>query len=161
MNISIVAAMGTNRVIGKDNKLPWDLPADKEHLYKIIAGKTVLMGRKTYESIGHPLANCRNLVVSQDEKLQLSGCEVYPSTHAALAAVKSNQEVIILGGEKIYAEFLPLAKRMYLTIIYHDFIGDTFFPEWNPAEWEEIAREPFAAAENLYAYDFVIYQRRS
>lgn len=156
MRIIIVAALSDNRVIGKDNTLPWNLPADKEHLYRLVRNKTVLMGRKTYESIGHPLENCRNIILSRNTNLKILGCEVYASSAAALSCVEDVEELLILGGEKIYEEFIPLASKMYLTIIHHDFVGDTFFPEWDRDKWQVEANVTFAAdAINPYAYSFL------
>lgn len=161
MRIVIVAALSRNRVIGKDNQLPWDIPADKEHLYALIRHKAVLMGRKTYESISHPLPNCRNLILSHDPSLSIVGCEVYATIEAALEAAKDEPELVILGGEKIYADFLPRAEIMYLTLIEHEFVGDTFFPEWNSDEWLEVQRESFAANSTIpYAYSFITLKRK-
>jgi dihydrofolate reductase len=160
MQISIIAALADNKVIGKDNKLPWHMSADLKHFKAITFGKPVIMGRKTYESLGKALPGRRNIVVTHNKTWQSTGCEIYHSLEAALQAVEDYAEVMILGGAEIYKQALPLADRMYLTFIHHDFVGDTYFPKWNADEWQEIEHVDYPADEkNPYPYSFVILQR--
>ena len=160
MQISIIAALADNNVIGKANKLPWHMPADLKHFKAITLGKPVIMGRKTYEFLGKPLSERRNIVITRDKTWHAPGCEIYHSLEAALTAVTDYAEVMILGGAEIYQKALPLADRMYLTFIHQNFVGDTYFPNWKENEWQEIERGDYPAdAENAYSYSFVILQR--
>jgi dihydrofolate reductase len=162
MQISIIAALADDYLIGSNNKLPWQMPADLQHFKELTYGKPVIMGRKTYASIGKPLPGRRNIVISRNEALQCPGCEVYDSLAKALAAVQDSPEVMIIGGAEIYKQALPLADKMYLTFVHGTFIGDAYFPKWNPANWQEIERKDFAAdAKNPYPYSFVILERKS
>ncbi len=162
MQIAIIAALGNNNIIGRDNKLPWHLPADLKHFKEITLGKPIIMGRKTYESIGKTLAGRRNIVVTRDTNWQYADCEIYHSLREVFLAVKECGEVMVIGGAEIYKEVLPLADKMYLTFIHHDFIGDTYFPNWDPNEWQEIDRADYPADEkNSYPYSFVVLQRLS
>lgn len=161
MNISLIVAMDRNRVIGNKNQLPWHLPADLKHFKELTMGKPIIMGRKTFESIGKPLPGRRNLIVSTQQDYQVNGCEVFSSLVSAIeAAQKDQHEIMIIGGATIFAQALPLASRLYLTIIDHEFTGDTFFPVWVKTEWQEIKREQHAPDEkNVYRYSFVDLKR--
>lgn len=161
MIISLISAMGRNRVIGINNTLPWRLPADLKHFKQITLGKPVLMGRKTYESIGKPLPGRTNIIISRDSDYQVPGCIVVHSIDAALAAADHN-EVMVIGGAALYEQMLPRADRLYLTLIDEDFKGDAWFPEINYAQWQE--RERFDHAPdvaNAYHYSFLMLQRMS
>lgn len=159
MKISFVVAKSRNNVIGKDNKLPWQLPADLAHFKKITMGKPIIMGRKTFDSIGNPLPGRRNIIVSRDNSLQVEGCDVFHSVDDALDAVKTEVEVMIIGGANLFAQTLTHANRIYLTLIDADFEGDTFFPELND-EWKLVAEEKCLPDEkNRYPYKFLLYQR--
>lgn len=161
--ISAILAMGENRVIGKDNQLPWHLPADLKHFKALTMGHPVLMGRKTYESIGRPLPNRTNIIMTRDATLQIPHCIVVTSFEDALqnAAVIAAKEIFIIGGAEIYQQLLPLTTCIYLTIVHQTFSGDTFFPKLNQNEWEEIERIDHSAdAENPYAYSFLTLKRR-
>jgi len=162
MIISLVAAMDAGRVIGIENRLPWRLPADMQHFRRVTMGKPVLMGRKTFDSIGKPLAGRRNIVVTQDRHYHPAGVEVVHSIDAALAAAGDVDEIIVIGGASFYEQLLPHAQRLYLTEIHHNFVGDAFFPAMNPQAWREMAREDHAPdANNPYAYSFVTLERQS
>lgn len=132
--------MAHHRVIGCAGQMPWHLPAELAHFKKITLGKTVLMGRRTLMSIGRPLPDRRNLVLTQQTDLQWPGCEVYFSLPDALAAVPPDEELMVIGGAQLYQQTLPLANRLYLTFIDCELLGDTYFPEWNPDEWREVSR---------------------
>ena len=163
MIISLIAAMGNNRVIGIDNRLPWRLPADMKHFRAITMGKPVLMGRKTFESIGKALPGRANIVVTQDRHFHSDGVSVAHSIEEALAMAETagTTEVLVIGGASFYAQFLPKAQRLYITEIHNDFQGDAFFPAWEPAEWREVQRYDHAPdGDNAYAYSFVTLERR-
>lgn len=158
--ISIIAALARNRVIGIDNRLPWRLPADLKFFRRTTLGHAVIMGRKNYESIGRPLPQRRNIVLSTDPGYRAPGCEVRHSLAAALAAAGDDPEIFIIGGANLYAQALPLAERMYLTLIEAEFDGDAWFPEYDEREWRETAREEHAPdADNPYRFSFLTLQR--
>lgn len=135
MKISLIAAMDQNRLIGNQNQLPWHLPADLKHFKTLTLNKPILMGRKTYDSIGKPLPNRRNIVLSSQKDITLAGCEVVDSIEAALHMVCNAPELMVIGGRTIYEQTLPIATHLYLTLIKAKFKGDTYFPEWRPHEW--------------------------
>lgn len=139
--ISLIVAMTPQHVIGKDNAMPWHLPADLKHFKTITTGKPVIMGRKTFESIGQALPNRRNIVISRNPHAKAPGCEVVTSLDAALGLVFEAPEICIIGGGQIFREALPLADRLYVTFIDFEVEGDATFPEWDPAQWVEISHE--------------------
>lgn len=160
MLISLIAAMAEDRVIGIDNRLPWRLPADLQHFRRLTLGKPVLMGRKTFDSIGKPLAGRRNIVVTQDRAFRADGVEVAHSVDAALAAAAAAPELMVIGGASFYAQLLPRADRLYLTEIHHRFAGDAYFPAFDARGWRETSRSDHAAdATNPYPYSFVVLER--
>lgn len=140
MVISIIAAIAKNGVIGKDNRLPWHLPADFKHFKDKTLGKPVIMGQKTFESIGKPLPGRKNIVLSLDKNFSPSGCIVARSVEDALKAAGDVEEVMICGGASVYKQFLPLAHKLYLTLIDEYCDGDAFFPEFNWSDWQEIEK---------------------
>lgn len=157
--ISIIVAMAENRVIGIENRLPWHLPADMKWFRRHTLGKTVVMGRKTYESIGKPLPDRTNIVISRDPAFQAPGCTVVTSIDAALAAA-TGPEVMVIGGENLYSQLLHRTDRIYLTLVHADVEGDAFFPEFDPAEWRELEREDVNADDrNPYPHSFLILER--
>jgi dihydrofolate reductase len=163
MKISMIAAMAHDRVIGKDNQMPWHLPADLAHFKRVTLGKPVLMGRKTFESIGRPLPGRRNLVISRNPDYQAEGIEVVGSVEAALAllAGSSVKELMVIGGGHLYAEMLPSADCLYLTQIDLAVEGDTRFPAFDDGQWQRIECESHPADEkNPHPYSFEIWQRR-
>ncbi len=163
MKISMIAAMAHDRVIGKDNQMPWHLPADLAHFKRVTLGKPVLMGRKTFESIGRPLPGRRNLVISRNPGYQVEGIEVVGSVEAALAmlAGSSVEELMVIGGGHLYAEMLPSADCLYLTRIDLAVEGDTRFPAFDDGQWQRIACESHPADEkNPHPYSFETWQRR-
>ncbi|MAH02147.1 type 3 dihydrofolate reductase [Candidatus Woesearchaeota archaeon] len=162
MIISLIAAMDKNRVIGKGGKLPWNLPADMKYFKDKTLGKPIIMGRKTYESLGKPLPNRTNIIITRDRDYKAEGCIVVHSAEEALKAAEGDEEVMIIGGSQIYKELLPKTNRMYLTIVDADFEGDTFFPEYDVKEWKETAYEEHERdAENQYNYTFLILEKVS
>ena len=159
MKISIIVAKSKNNVIGKNNQLPWYLPADLHHFKSITMGKPIIMGRKTAESIGKPLPGRRNIIITRDKNFHANGCDVVHSIDDALNAEKTEKEVMIIGGANLYSQFLPRADCIYMTIIDAELEGDIFFPELN-SEWKLTSEEKFSGDEkNKYAYRFLIYRR--
>ncbi len=160
MLISAIVAMSENRVIGKDNQMPWHLPADLRHFKTITMGKPILMGRKTYQSIGHPLPGRCNVIITHDTAFQAPGCVIANSIETALASVSYSDEVFIIGGAILFQQMLSRVQRLYLTIVHHEFVGDAYFPEINLAEWRELDRTDHQAdAENKYAYSFLTLEQ--
>lgn len=160
MIISLIAAVGANWVIGKGGELPWRLPADLRRFKATTLGKPVVMGRKTYESIGQPLSDRLNIVITSNRSYEAPGCIVVHSIDQALSAAKSKDEIMIIGGAAIYQQFIAIADRIYLTKIDESFEGDVYFPEVNLEEWQEISRESIANdRDRPYGYHFVIYER--
>lgn len=160
MSLSLVAACGENRVIGRDGGLPWHLPADLARFRRLTIGHAVIMGRRTWESIGErPLAGRRNLVVTS-RPLAGAGAERFPSLEAALAAVRDYPEPCVVGGEALYRAALPLATRIHLTVVHASPPGDTFFPEVEWSEWKLGFEERHEAdARHAHAFTFQTWER--
>ncbi|MGV6857445.1 MAG: type 3 dihydrofolate reductase [bacterium] len=163
MKVSIVVAMGKNRVIGNaQNEMPWRLPADLRHFREVTMGKPIVMGRKTHESIGRPLPGRHNIIVTRGEGYQSEGCTVVNSVEAALAAAGDVDEVMITGGANIYEQFLSKTDYLYLTFIEGIFEGNIHFPAWDDGSWIEVSRESHQPdAENPHPWAFVEYTRRT
>ena len=160
MKISIIVAMAQNNVIGFQNKMPWHLPAELQYFKQVTMGKPIIMGRKTYESIGKPLPGRKNIVITSQQDYQADGISIVHSLDAALQQVQDAPEVMIIGGAKIYEQAVHLANRMYVTVIDHCFEGDTFFPHWDTHLWQVIAQMTYAADEkNPYAYKTMTLER--
>ncbi|MCQ8886517.1 type 3 dihydrofolate reductase [Pseudoalteromonas agarivorans] len=162
MIISMIAAMANNRVIGLDNKMPWHLPADLQHFKKVTTGKPVVMGRKTFESIGRPLPGRRNIIITRNSQYSAQGIETVTTPEAALELVKAEEEVMIIGGGNIYQQFLPSADRLYLTFIDLEVEGDTQFPDYKAvATWENVDEQANKPDEkNQYSYKFVTLYKK-
>ncbi|MBH9399195.1 dihydrofolate reductase [Pseudomonas aeruginosa] len=164
--LAMIAALGENRAIGIDNRLPWRLPADLRHFKAMTLGKPVIMGRKTWDSLGRPLPGRLNLVVSRPAGLALEGAEVFASLDAALARAEAwaqaedADELMLIGGAQLYAEALPRAERLYLTRVGLAPEGDAFFPEIDDAGWRLAASIEHAAADDAPAYAFEVWERR-
>ncbi|MBI4162673.1 MAG: dihydrofolate reductase [Candidatus Aenigmarchaeota archaeon] len=170
MSISIIAAIGKNNVIGFENKLPWKMKADMKRFVEKTKGKTVVMGRKTFESIGKPLKYRTNIILTRnaDFEAELRGrfasldrCTVANSIEEVFEITEGQDEIIIIGGASLYKQFLPRAQRMYLTIIDYNFDGDTFFPEFDTDQWIEKEKEAYKKdSDNPYDYTFVTLERK-
>lgn len=159
--VSLLVAMAHNRVIGKANTLPWHLPADLQHFKSLTMGHHIVMGRKTYESIGKPLPGRISVVVSRNAHYVQPGVVVVNSLEAAILACSDDDEIFVIGGAEIYRQAIALADRIYLTEIDAGISGDAYFTELDPALWTESARTSHTPDEkNRHAYDFVIYDRR-
>lgn len=160
-NLSIIAAMSDNRVIGCDNALPWRMPADLARFKRLTLGKPIIMGRKTWESLPGLLPHRTHVVLTHDRDYHVEGGLVVHSLSDAIALVGDVAEIMVIGGANLYAQALPLASRMYLTLVDGQFEGDAFFPPYESSEWEETSREWHAAdARNPHAYSFLTVKRR-
>lgn len=161
MRIAMIAAMANNRVIGKDNQMPWHLPADLKHFKKVTLGKPVIMGRKTYQSIGKALPGRRNIVISRQSGALSTDADWVQSIEQALALVQHEAEVMIIGGAEIYRQVLPMADTLYITDIDLTVEGDAFFPDYYAAaSWREIASERHQPdPQNPHSYHFRILNR--
>jgi dihydrofolate reductase len=159
-SLSLIAAMDDNRLIGNKNKLPWHQPADLAFFKRTTMGKPIVMGRKTFESIGKPLPGRRNIVITRDPGFSAAGCEVANCIEAAMSLTKDDDEAMLIGGASLYQQTIARAMQLYITRIHHSFVGDTWFPEIDLHEWKEVNREDFDANhDNHYAYSFIKYVR--
>ena len=161
MLVSIIAAMDRNRLIGNENQLPWHLPADLAHFKQVTMGKPIIMGRKTYESIGRPLPGRTNIVLTRSSDFSAECVLTANTLEQALNHVSAEEEVMIIGGSTIYELALPRADRLYLTYVEDSFEGDAWFPDFDPEQWSIVASEQHSADEkNSSAYRFVTYARK-
>lgn len=159
--ISFLLAMDKNRVIGKNNDLPWRLPADLAYFKKTTMGHPVVMGRKTHESIGKALPGRKNVVMTQDSGYMAEGCEIVHSVDKAISLFPPDKEVFVIGGAQLFEAFFPFADRLYVTYIDEAFKGDTFFPEIDETEWKKVSSKKGDKNEkNPYDYFFIIYEKR-
>ncbi len=154
--------MDQNRLIGKNNNLPWRLPADLKRFKSITLGKPVIMGRKTYESIGKPLPGRRNIIISRRTGYSAEGCEIVSGLDIAIGIASKDAEVMIIGGGSIYQQALPVANRMYLTVIAHAFDGDAWFPAYNESDWKVVDSEAHMHENEQVAFEyrFLTLERR-
>lgn len=159
--LSIIAAMARNRVIGRDNRLPWHLPNDLKHFKALTLGKPMLMGRKTWESLPGILPGRRHIIISRNPNYQAAGAELATDLEAAIRLAGPVEDIMLVGGAQLYAQALPLAERLYLTLVEAEPAGDAFFPEFDPSTWEPVDEEHHAAdARHACGYSFMTYQRR-
>jgi len=154
--ISLIAAVSQNDVIGNNNQLIWHLPADLQHFKKITMNKPIIMGRKTFEAIGRPLPGRMNIVITRNIYFSYEGVSPASSLEEALEIAGEVEEIMIIGGGEVYAKALPLASRIYLTRIYQDFEGDTFFPKITSQEWR-IVSEEFHQRDEKNPYDYAFF----
>lgn len=169
MHISLIAAMAHNRVIGKNGDMPWHLPGELQYFKSLTMGKPIVMGRKTFESIGRPLPGRHNIVVSRSAENLPAEVTVVPSPEAAIQAAQLRaeedgrqlEELMVIGGGQIYAAFLPIATRLYLTHIDLNVDGDTWFPEYHPEHWHRtLLRDQAVDTENELAYRGYLYEKK-
>ena len=166
MKLALIAAYAQNRVVGIDNKLPWHLPEDLKYFKRCTSGKAIIMGRKTYESIGRPLPNRTNIVITRNPDFEADGVKVVTSLNdaielaAAVNEVNGVDEIMVIGGAAIYELTLPMADRLYLTHVHAQVEGDAYFPEVDFSNWREVERADYASSEtNPYDYSFVVYDK--
>ncbi len=161
MRIALIVAIDRDGVIGRENVLPWRLPADLQNFRKRTLGKPIIMGRKTYQSIGKPLPGRRNIVLTHNRDFCAKGCRVAHSIGEALELAAGAEEVVVIGGAEIYAAFLSRTERLYLTEIQGRFQGDTHFPAIDRSQWREVERTERPADEkNPYVCHFLVLERR-
>ena len=158
MMISIIAAISENHVIGMDEKIPWKIPGEQKRFKDLTLGKTVIMGRKTYESIGRPLPGRNTIVISRSRKFEGEHCITAGSLTEALEKVSSEDEVFIAGGGEIYREALPYAAKLYLTVVHEDFAGNIFFPRFNAADYIVTFKDRI---EGEIPYTYYTYERKA
>jgi len=160
--LSLIVATAENNVIGKANTMPWHLPADLAYFKKTTLGKPIIMGRKTFESIGRPLPNRQNIVVTRDVSYQAEGIDIVDSIEKALSLVSEAEEVMVIGGGTVYQSCLAQADRLYITHIHAKIEGDTYFPDYDREnDWKKVCCESYQADErNAYNMDFCVYQRQ-
>lgn len=162
MKISLIVAMASNRVIGINNQMPWHLSADLKKFKRLTMGSPILMGRKTYESIGRPLPGRTNVIISRNPSYRQEGCLVFTDIERAIAhCCQHHDEIFFIGGSDLYQTMLPRAKTIYLTEIKKDFTGDTFFPEMDHADWMEVEREDIDDDPDApFSYSFLKFEKR-
>lgn len=159
--VSVIAALARNRVIGIDNRLPWRLPEDLAHFKALTLNHPILMGRKTFESLGRPLPGRTNIVITRNPGYRRDGCLVADSIPAALALCGDAAEVFFIGGAELYAQAIPLADRLYLTEVDIEAEGDARFPDYDPGAFRELSRESHTGGKgDALAFDFVMYERK-
>jgi len=158
--LSLVAAVAENRVIGRDNDLPWRLPADLAHFKQLTLDKSIVMGRRTWESLPGVLPRRRHIVLSRDPGFAPEGCDVVSSLDAAIALAEGESDLMVVGGAALYAEAMPRADALLLTLVHTRAQGDVFFPDWDPHDWREVGRVERSADErNAFAMTFIEWQR--
>ena len=162
MIIWVMAAIGKNNELGKDNDLLWKFPADQKHFRERTSGHPVIMGRKTFESIGKPLAGRVNIILTRNSDFNAEGVAIVHSPEEALQLVADQDEIMIIGGESVYGQFLPRASRIYLTRVDSDFDGDSFFPPMDLDSWTEVIRETKEPDEkNAHRHTFFVYDKKT
>ncbi|WP_027724444.1 dihydrofolate reductase [Tuberibacillus calidus] len=158
--ISFLLAMDEHGTIGKDNQLPWHLPNDLKHFKKLTMGHAIIMGRKTFQSIGQALPGRRNIVLTRNPNFHAEGCEVYHTPQAILNELPADEEAFVIGGAQVFEAFKDVAARMYITRIEHTFAGDTTFT-FNPNEWTLVSDTPGTVDEkNRYPHRFLVYEKK-
>jgi len=158
--ISMIVAMAENRAIGKNNELLWHLPKDFQHFKSVTMGKPIVMGRKTFESIGKALPGRKNIVITRDNHFTAEGVVIVHSIAAALEASEEFDDVMVIGGASFYEQMLPMTETLYLTVVHQDFEADVFFPEIKAEEWNVVERVKHEADEkHAYPYSFITYRR--
>jgi len=156
MKIILIAAMAQNRVIGRGNTIPWHIPGEQQRFKAMTMGHTLIMGRKTFESIGRPLPGRQTIIISRNREYRAAGCSVAQSLSAAIALCPAETTIFIAGGGEIYREALPLAEAIYLTVLDREVAGDILFPEFDPRQFREISKERVEGTEQ---YTFTVYSR--
>ncbi len=157
--LTLIAAIGKNNALGKNNQLIWHLPADLQRFKKVTSGHHIIMGRKTFESLGKPLPNRTTIIISRDKNYHADGCITVNSLSDAIQAASSDENPFILGGAEIYKQSMDIVDVLDLTFVHHTFDADVFFPEIDKSIWKEVFREDFSKDEkNKYDFSFVKYE---
>ncbi len=157
--LTLIAAIGKNNALGKNNQLIWYLPADLQRFKKVTSGHHIIMGRKTFESLGKPLPNRTTIIISRDKNYHADGCIIVNSLADAIQAASSDENPFILGGAEIYKQSMDIVDVLDLTFVHHTFDADVFFPEIDKSIWKEVFREDFSKDEkNKYDFSFVKYE---
>ena len=160
MKLSLIVAMATNHTIGINNQMPWHLSADLKKFKQITMGHPIIMGRKTFESIGQPLPGRQNIIISRNSGYKQEGCLVFNNLDSALQSCAEIDEVFVIGGATLYEATLTRADRLYITEIQQAFDGDTWFPDIKKEQWREVAREDIADDSSVnFSYSFIVYER--
>ncbi len=160
--LSIISAMDNNRLIGNNNGLPWHLPEDLAFFKKTTLHKPVIMGRKTYESIGRPLPNRKNIIISHNKNLKIEGCTVLTGIEDVLEYCNNENEIMLIGGASLYQQWLPVTQRMYLTLIDAEFKGDAWFPDYQPERWSTVWSESHRSKISpAFNYQFIQLERKT
>ncbi len=160
-SVAIIVAMAKNRTIGINNALPWHIPADLKHFKALTMGHHIIMGRKTYDSIGKPLPGRTSVIVSRNRELRIEGCKVAGSLPEAISACADDAQIFIIGGAEIYRQALDWVNTLYITEIQRDVMGDATFPEFSKTDWREISREKhIQETPQALDYHFVEYRRK-
>jgi dihydrofolate reductase len=160
-SIAMIVAMSENRVIGKNNALPWHLPADLAFFKKTTLGHPVIMGRKTYQSIGRLLPGRRNLILTRDASFHIDNADIFSSVSEAIASCSNSDKLFIIGGAELFTSTLDIVNDLYITIIHADIEGDTFFPTIDLNQWHQVSSETYPQDDkNAYSMSFIHYQRR-
>ncbi len=159
MSISIIVAMDQNSAIGKDNALPWHIPADLKYFKSITMGKPILMGRKTYQSIGRPLPGHENIVLTRDTNWHADGVTIIHHVDDVASLVQGGAELMVIGGAEIYRAMMDKADRLYITEVDLEVEADTYFPPLDGGVWRQVSREDYPAEATIPAYAFVVYER--
>jgi dihydrofolate reductase len=157
-HISLVAAVASNGIIGANGQLPWNLPEDLRHFKKLTLGHPIIMGRRTWESLHKPLPGRQNIVVTTTQGYEAPGASVAHSLDAALALCAGESKAFVIGGNRLFADSLPIADELVLTEIYKDYEGDTWFPDYDRGQWRESQREPHTSVDGT-RFDFVFYEK--
>jgi len=159
--VAMVMAMDTNRLIGKDNSMPWHIPGEQAYFKEITMGKPIIMGRKTYESIGRALPGRRNIVITRNSSWQADGVDVVHSVDAAIELAKADKttEVMVIGGAAICDAAMPQTDRLYLTVIDKEYDGDTWLTSYVPEQWQEVSRKDVAADGDVPAFSYLVLER--
>lgn len=163
MTLSIIAAVDKNYLLGSNGEIPWELPADLKYFKETTMGSPVIMGRKTFESIGFPLPGRKNIIMTRNKNYTAEGCQVVHSKREVLNNfLKNNKEAFIIGGAEVYKLFLSYSDKLYLTVIDHEFSGDTYFPKVNWKNWKKISeKKANSDNSNPYSYYYQIYKRKN
>lgn len=161
-NISLIAAVSSNNVIGRQNRLPWYLPEDLKNFKQLTIGKPIMMGRKTFESLGRVLPGRTNIVITRNPIYQPQGCRVFSNIDHALQTFANCPEIMVIGGASFYEQMMPLSNTLYLTRIDHEFDGDAHFPPFDPSVWTEQSRRDYQQQQEPFLhYSFRVYRRNA